>query len=1745
MKRGIEAAFEEINSLGGVWGSKKLRLFTLDDAYEPANTKINTDYFLFNMTPPANSLNRALFSNVSIIDTKIRDTVFFGLIGYVGTPTVQAVFPNVTSTGIPLIGSFTGVGWLRTPFYPNVINLRSSYDDETAAMVDWLINVKLIRRISIMYQNDAFGLSGLNGIKRSLIDRLKLPLCSSGTFPRNTLNVESAFYTIGPCNPEAIVMIGTYAPLAKYIKMVKDVAFSNDSTFGYQKANDIIFLTVSFVGSAALTEDLIKFPLPSLQFGSTYYTDNVIITQVVPSPMETSYPIVRAYQRAVTKYSTLQSLSSFTFIELEGYMVGKFVYNVFKHMVGNLTRSNFIASSYFDFSSDYADESKSGGLFIFDGIQMGRYKWCSSLNIYQYYLNGMWSNRTNSCSNSADCNQGLKIVYMSSINMKTGNISFDIYRNFSWYQEGSCISNVNSVLVKPIVIGQSIQKDSIQDELVRIGILIAFQQRNNQTAKNQIVLKTLYHTNAETLMNNTRELTTLNEAVSLVAYSASSLRIESSLNGTNDQTVSMETTEFSNIAMIGVSSINSLALRSRFFKPLIHTFTSILEQLGTVLDYNLKMGRSRFSILYSQSDSTSFEIYQTFETLIVKFGLIIDSACNLDQYYSANISMDSVLNALAGEDSNPQVVIIALRNSTKTIESFISSLQKTYNSKPIFRKGLYIYLMNSLFDNHIETELSLGSIMKGENRFSIHYVSHIPSFHSNQKLFMNEFRTAIQNYNGLNANDRYISLYQKVLEGYFIGRMVTKLVDMNLQSKSSFTALDFLNSIYSKDVLSMSDVTFGKFKEGTCNLGYRENFIYSFNDTSSQFEQLFVKLYDAESCGLLEYQPKARSISSISISEIQQPIIIARLVPFEGDEDLPQNAMLLLSDAENSANSLTTLTNITAMNTQTLVDDEYGKGLEYYFNLFNNKPTTKQPIRFHTEYYSKRQGKNSMEKKVKNMIEKQGVFAFIGTLFSTFSNRFSTLENQARNISQLLSRYNVPMFTLSQDMELRWPYSKYYIHLRPSILDETASLIHYFKNVLSESVLIVYPNRPEWTSQAIPKIVQYGEANELTSVNVLAFDELSTIPISSNAMIIFGNETEIYKIMQLRLSKTATVPTTINVGILSGSFTPTLQQLLYSLNTTAVPYNTIQLHVPTLTSGPKIQDECASSSLESQAMKTFLDAYQLSNPNHQTVEGYLTGYFIETLLGRIYQQKLTSKATTNDLMSTLFSSSIFNLMGLSEVGPFGLECSVVSGTSSSSENFLANSDVSIMSSNTPSSLHSTTILTNASDCNSKTSTVQYGDSCDCNQGPRKILLTRFVLTSLSAIATRRMFNDVQNFEFAFSTCGVKIVYPLFTKGQIAGISIGIGISLICCLSIGVLCSYKCCFRKENAKHAPKSGNITVSFTDIQNSTVLWEQNEKGMRDALKLHNLAIRRALEAYRGYEVKTHGDSFYVAFSDVVDALDWSIAVQHALLEVEWPSSITQMWDCRTEWDEITKQKVWNGLRVRIGLHFGPSEKIYDKTMGRPDYFGTAVNMASRIESSAYGGQVVISEDMFLELWRKLGTFIVKDVKFHTHNFQSYVEEISRLLYTATSDSISDTCSSVSGLNPPKPKFSRQLSTGSNSSNTMTITTATVGGVLRKRYVARPKYVFYDLGEFRLKGLQQKVRLFDVRSDRTMKRSFPILMRNLEKDPSSSDLVQTLQTEEASTPNMDPVPIQNFNNRVVPVVAESSHIGETTINA
>ena len=122
-----------------------------------------------------------------------------------------------------------------------------------------------------------------------------------------------------------------------------------------------------------------------------------------------------------------------------------------------------------------------------------------------------------------------------------------------------------------------------------------------------------------------------------------------------------------------------------------------------------------------------------------------------------------------------------------------------------------------------------------------------------------------------------------------------------------------------------------------------------------------------------------------------------------------------------------------------------------------------------------------------------------------------------------------------------------------------------------------------------------------------------------------------------------------------------------------------------------------------------------------------------------------------------------------------------------------------------------------------------------------------------------------------------------------------------------------------------AGDVTLMFTDIQGSTQGWQTHGERFHAALLRHNVLLRQAIAAQQGYEVKTVGDAFMVAFDSPLRAALCALDIQR-LIEAEPFGDV-------------------GGLRVRIGLHAADMEPIDG------DYFGNAVNRAARIESAAQG--------------------------------------------------------------------------------------------------------------------------------------------------------------------------------------------------
>ena len=157
---------------------------------------------------------------------------------------------------------------------------------------------------------------------------------------------------------------------------------------------------------------------------------------------------------------------------------------------------------------------------------------------------------------------------------------------------------------------------------------------------------------------------------------------------------------------------------------------------------------------------------------------------------------------------------------------------------------------------------------------------------------------------------------------------------------------------------------------------------------------------------------------------------------------------------------------------------------------------------------------------------------------------------------------------------------------------------------------------------------------------------------------------------------------------------------------------------------------------------------------------------------------------------------------------------------------------------------------------------------------------------------------------------------------------------------------------------PPEGNVALVFTDIVRSTELWEAVPEAMAVSMDLHNRVVRQALIHCKGYEVKTIGDAFMVAFQSPLHAVSFCCMVQTNLLKEAWPEDICQFSQADAIYSKNEKQ--YNGLRVRMGVHYGPVQTETNPLTERADYRGFAVNKAARIESVALPGMVAVSSEI-----------------------------------------------------------------------------------------------------------------------------------------------------------------------------------------
>ena len=229
----------------------------------------------------------------------------------------MAALPIINEHHTLFFAPFTGAGILRkSPPDRSVFNYRASYEEETAAMIEALITIGKIQpqQIAFFTQQDGYGDAGYNGglmaLRRHGLNNEHHPI--HGRDERNTLAVEEALATIFMAEslPRAVILVGAYAPCAKFIRLARDVGLN------------AIFLNLAFVGSLPLAEAL----------GPGEF--RTIITQVVPHPLETGIPIVKEYQEDLQAFDPKQTHN---FGSLEGYIAARILIRALSNLSDSIT----------------------------------------------------------------------------------------------------------------------------------------------------------------------------------------------------------------------------------------------------------------------------------------------------------------------------------------------------------------------------------------------------------------------------------------------------------------------------------------------------------------------------------------------------------------------------------------------------------------------------------------------------------------------------------------------------------------------------------------------------------------------------------------------------------------------------------------------------------------------------------------------------------------------------------------------------------------------------------------------------------------------------------------------------------------------------------------------------------------------------------------------------------------------------------------------------------------------------------------------------------------------------------------------------------------------------------------------------------------------------------------------------------------------------------------------------------------
>lgn len=285
MNEGAIAYFNKINKEGGIHG-RKVEMVMLDDKFDPNLTLANAETLIK------------------------KERVFAMFLGR-GTPHTKKILPLITEHNVPLVAPSTGAVIFHQPAHRLLFNIRAKYQDEIIKAVEHFNTVGM-KKIGLLYVDDAFGEDGLEGFNKAMAKHELMPSIVT-KFARVNPDYAATAATLIKASPDALIIVSSAKNTVEVIKQIR------------AQGGRMQIMTQSNNSSAAFVKDLGPAGV------------GVIVTQITPAPHLLSTRVGQEFNAAAKEYGVTISYPA-----IEGFINAKVLVEGLRRAGRNLTREGFV-----------------------------------------------------------------------------------------------------------------------------------------------------------------------------------------------------------------------------------------------------------------------------------------------------------------------------------------------------------------------------------------------------------------------------------------------------------------------------------------------------------------------------------------------------------------------------------------------------------------------------------------------------------------------------------------------------------------------------------------------------------------------------------------------------------------------------------------------------------------------------------------------------------------------------------------------------------------------------------------------------------------------------------------------------------------------------------------------------------------------------------------------------------------------------------------------------------------------------------------------------------------------------------------------------------------------------------------------------------------------------------------------------------------------------------------------------------